>query len=1068
MTSFNEDARQSQEHSFDAGILTSLRSNVLPSQEDTQFESSFADVFRRECLDGSAIAPELFESTIKVVSDIQVSLGGDVESPIADALNWVYKRFGNEARPHQMAALFTNEDGTIWQAKLETPCFDREKGKPRKYETPIGNGSRAFLPTIPASIRDRISARYHVEIPQEGSFWTWLEARPNLPIIWTEGAKKALALLTQGHIAISLYGVNGGYRRLFDGSRALISDVIRFCQVGRPHFLAFDQDESPQTRQRVGCALIRYGNLLEATQSHVSVMTWKGAKGIDDLIVAEGIKALETAYTDALKLCHWKLEHNLFHPLQSPVARSVNAPDLSSLSQATFPQAGIVAFVSPKGSGKTKLLRSLVETSPKVLSATFRIALGRNLANRVGLDWRGDLDKVNGSFITGTGYTLRVGFCVDSLLAIDPEQFQDCDLIIDECIQVVRHLLTSSTCAKDGKRPALLARFRELLKVAKRVFVADADLNDAVLNYLQDLRGDSTPPFIVRNDYQPDGFPVTLIEAPDRTAVTQKLIDAISDLPTGQTIFVATDSKATSQAIAQILDRTFPEKRVLVINSETSGGQIEREFIEQPDRVLTQGIFDVIISSPSMATGVSIEIQGVIREVYGIFTGVAGTDADLSQALSRVREPVPRTVWCTRIGSNFSKVSRATHRREVKKHLFHSTSAMVRLIRSNLREDTALFIDRYSWDDDPHLNLFCELSANQNAAMYQLRDALYVRLRREGNAVTVCSATTNLAVQTLFKETRKEQREQSAIAISHAQDLSFAEIKAIQEMSLDHQPGAQSNERISPEHQQAMSKFHLKEFYGLETVTPEDVLWDQDGKRRVEITSLEVQLEPSLAQNRSVKSLEQQAVWGKSLCAWDLNQIELRRALREELGITKFVDRIIQGAEWTKYDLSEIAQKAREAHHEVKIALHFSINATISDTQIVHELLLQLCLKATFRWSRSVAGHEGEKLKVYSLNSEHWQKVEAILERRKHWRDAGSPLCEELINDTGDPDVDDAPEPECELLEDAQEYGEEVIAILWRGMRESVKARILPKLPPAIMQIIRNVEAYPLLYQATG
>jgi hypothetical protein len=1039
MTLLNANALRSQVHSIDVGI---------------SMTSPFAAAFRRECLEGSEIAPELFERTIKIVSDIQVDPGGDVESPIADALNWTYKRFGKKARPNQMAALFTNEDGTIWQAKLETPCLDHKKGKPRKYETPLGNGSRAFLPAIPTQIRDRISARYHVEIPQEESFWTWLEARPNLPIIWTEGAKKALALLSQGHIAISLYGVNGGYRRLFDGSRALISDVIRFCQVGRPHFLAFDQDESPQTRQRVGCALIRYGNLLEATQSHVAVMTWKGAKGIDDLIVAEGIEALETAHTDALKLCHWKLEYALFHPLKSPISQSVNAPDLSSLTRETFPQKGIVAIISAKGTGKTKLLRSLVATSPKVLSATFRIALGRNLANRVGLDWRGDVDKMNGRFITGSGYTLRVGFCVDSLLAIDPQQFQGCDLIIDEVVQVIRHLLTSSTCSKNGMRPALLARFRELLQVANRVLVADADLTDAVLDYLQALRGDGKLPFLVCNDYQPAGFPVTFIESPNRSAITQKLIDAVSALPSEQTIFVATDSKATSQAIAQILDRTFPEKRVLVINSETSGGQIEREFIEQPDRVLTQGMFDVVISSPSMATGVSIEIQGVIREVYGIFTGVAGTDADLSQALSRVREPVPRTVWCARIGSNFSKVSRATHRLEVKKHLFHATSAMVRLIRSNLREDTALFVDRYSWDDDPHLNLFCELSANQNAAMYQLRDALYVRLRREGNTVTVCSATTNSAVQTLFKETRKEQREQSAIAISHAQDLSFAEIKAIQGMSLDHQPGAQSNERISPEHQQAMSKFHLKEFYGLETVTPEDVLWDQDGKRRVEITSLEVQLEPSLAQERSVKSLEQQAVWGKSLCAWDLNQIELRRALREELGITKFVDRIIQGGEWTKYDLSAIAEQARALKDEVRVALHFTIGASLSDTQIVHELLLQLCLKATFRWSRSVPNHEGEKLKVYSLNPEHWQKVQAILERRKQWREAGSPVQDELLNNGGDPDAE---EGYCALLEEAMAYGEAAAMMIWQGMSRAAQADTFPKLPDTVrVQLIQS------------
>lgn len=106
----------------------------------------------------------------------------------------------------------------------------------------------------------------------------------------------------------------------------------------------------------------------------------------------------------------------------------------------------------------------------------------RNLSYRLGLDYKGDLDKAQGKFITGAGYTLRIGFCVDSLLWFNPNDFAGCDLVLDEVVQVIRHLLTSSTCAKDGKRPALLARLRELVRVARRVIVADADLDNATLH----------------------------------------------------------------------------------------------------------------------------------------------------------------------------------------------------------------------------------------------------------------------------------------------------------------------------------------------------------------------------------------------------------------------------------------------------------------------------------------------------------------------------------------------------------------------------------------------------------
>jgi hypothetical protein len=59
----------------------------------------------------------------------------------------------------------------------------------------------------------------------------------------------------------------------------------------------------------------------------------------------------------------------------------------------------------------------------------------------------------------------------------------------------------------------------------------------------------------------------------------------------------------------------------------------------------------------------------------------------------------------------------------------------------------------------------------------------------------------------------------------------------------------------------------------------------------------------------------------------------------------------------------------------------------MSDTQIVHQLLSQLGIKVEQHWSRSVATHEGEKLRVYQLDQEHWQSAWAVLERRAAKRD---------------------------------------------------------------------------------
>jgi len=206
--------------------------------------------------------------------------------------------------------------------------------------------------------------------------------------------------------------------------------------------------------------------------------------------VSQGTTAWETAYHEALSLEHWQIWQRLAGRLTYPTNLRLNAQDLSQLNLDNLPKTGILAIASSKGTGKTKLIAQTIQTSQKVLAGGHRVALMQNLCARLQLDYRSDLDKVNGQFINGSAYALRVGFCVDALLAIQPDQFAGCVLVLDEVVQVLRHLLASSTCAKDGKRPALLARFRQIVSAAKQVIIADADLDNASIHYIQTLRGE--------------------------------------------------------------------------------------------------------------------------------------------------------------------------------------------------------------------------------------------------------------------------------------------------------------------------------------------------------------------------------------------------------------------------------------------------------------------------------------------------------------------------------------------------------------------------------------------------
>jgi hypothetical protein len=127
----------------------------------------------------------------------------------------------------------------------------------------------------------------------------------------------------------------------------------------------------------------------------------------------------------------------------------------------------------------------------------------------------------------------------------------------------------------------------------------------------------------------------------------QEILESVRQNVLGKVTFIATDSKGLSKAIAALIAQHYPEKRLLVINSETSGSEAERDFLKAPDLALTGANganYDVIIASPSRATGISIEALEVITKVFGVFMGASASDRDMTQALGRVREPVERIV----------------------------------------------------------------------------------------------------------------------------------------------------------------------------------------------------------------------------------------------------------------------------------------------------------------------------------------------------------------------------------------------------------------------------------------
>ena len=231
----------------------------------------------------------------------------------------------------------------------------------------------------------------------------------------------------------------------------------------------------------------------------------------------------------------------------------------------------------------------------------------------------------------------------------------------------------------------------------------------------------------------------------------------------------------------------------------------------------------------------------------------------------------------------------------------------------------------------------------------------------------------------------------------------------------------ESQESLSPQERLSLEKTILADFYGLteEELTPEIVLKDKQGRRRQQLLALENQLESGLCHDRDLKGLERQVTWGKGLCAWDIGTATLQQKIREWLGLHAFMD---CDRTWTKHDLMELGDRAKQHRKEIKSVLNFTITDTMSPVQIAHQLLEQLGVPVKRRfWSIHTEGHEGEKLRVYGVDPMEWVEIQLILDRRRERRGtmvsdrpraiatrSGSPLhINNLTQNGGDPETEE-------------------------------------------------------------
>ena len=564
----------------------------------------------------------------------------------------------------------------LWgQFKPTQPRLSADKGKTIKYEGPpkhptgiialkvsrllwhsVAGINRIKLFLSPLALR--LSGR---TVPI--SFWSWVVSNPEVPLIVTEGAKKAAALISVGYAAIALPGVFNGYRQPKDefgrktGLAKLIPQLQVFATPGRKVYFAFDKDTKASTIANVNIAIAKTGKLFTKAGVEVKVINWQeSAKGVDDLIVQHGTEAFHQAYDKALSLSTWLVRSSVRLTYKANI--QVNRRYLGSLVKAegrrqeaegkrqevedkndkltsqqpipyplppspdtlSIPEtAKLICLKSPKGTGKTYVLEQIVDKATRegkwVLLLTHRIQLGEALCQRVGLPYLTEIKTVE------YGTVLGYGLCIDSLhptssARFNADNWDDGIVIIDEAEQVIWHMLNSATCTSE--RVEILAQFKTLiqnnLSGDGQVYLADADLSDVAIDYIRGLAEFHVEPFVVVNDWQPPEEQRWTIHNYEEKNPAHLVRDLVNHIETGGRPFVSCSaqklkSKWGTQNLESYLEQQFPNKKILRIDSETVADPNHPAYgcIAHLNEILPQ--YDIAIASPSIETGVSIECQ---------------------------------------------------------------------------------------------------------------------------------------------------------------------------------------------------------------------------------------------------------------------------------------------------------------------------------------------------------------------------------------------------------------------------------------------------------------------------
>lgn len=305
---------------------------------------------------------------------------------------------------------------------------------------------------------------------------------------------------------------------------------------------------------------------------------------------------------------------------------------VETLNGVNIAYSGLIIVNAPTGYYKTEVIGKRFINHAKVnnklsLAIAHRVSLIKNLCDRLELQSYAEIKEDK----TLASVAEAVGMCVHSATHKSLKPFIDkvTHVFIDEISQVIRCLADSTFAKKRHVANEIYNTLRRLIAEAECVIVADANIDQMTLNFLESCRPN-------------ESFNVVQILPVDQgkkagfcTDENDLLCEVARRLAEGQKVWIATDSKKWAESIIASRMLAHAENMILIDADTKKIDPKVQAFLENPNEESKK--YDLIFASPTISSGVSIN-HNQFDFVAGYFSGKSVAPTDAYQMLGRVRQ----------------------------------------------------------------------------------------------------------------------------------------------------------------------------------------------------------------------------------------------------------------------------------------------------------------------------------------------------------------------------------------------------------------------------------------------